>query len=177
MDIPCICPLIEGQPRHDKDSVTLRERLDFRSSLAAQNAVYYLKGQDPDASEADLLAVLTESYLLSGIESWSVVGVDGKPIEPTKPAIRELLLTRMDVAITVADVADDLYRDAVLAPLVQKASNSSSDTPTEPPTSPTSSSEEPNQNHSSPSSTTTTPMDDTETTSLSLVGGSNSSPS
>ena len=176
MDIPCICPPIEGQPRHDRDTVTLRERLDFRSSLAAQNAIVFLKSEDPDASAADILAALTESYVLSGIESWSVVGVDGKPIEPTKAAIRELLLTNLDVAMDVAEAADDLYRDAVVDPLVRKASSSSPDTPTEAPTSPTSTSEESNQNHSSPSSTSTTPMDGTETTSLSLAGVSNSSP-
>ena len=176
MDISCICPLLEGKPRHATDSVTLRERLDFRSSLAAQNAVYVLKSEDPEASAADVLAVLTEAYLLSGIEAWSVVGVDGKPIEPTKPAIRELLLTHMDAALSVAEAADELYRDAVLAPLVSKASTSSPPTPTDESTSPISTSEEPNQNHSSPSSITTTPMDDTETTSLSPVGVSNSSP-
>jgi hypothetical protein len=175
MDIPCICPLVEGKPRHATDTITLRERLDFRSSLAAQNAVYVLKSEDPDASTADTLAVLTEAYLLSGIESWSCQGVDGKPIEPTKPAIRELLLPNLDAAMAVAEVADDLYRDAVLNPLVKRAQDSSPDMPTEPPTTPTSSSEEQNQNHSSPSSISTTPMDDTETTSLSLVGGSSSS--
>lgn len=175
MDIPCICPPIEGKPRHATDSVTLRERLGFTASLAAQNAIFFLKGSDPDASEADILAVLTESYLLSGIESWSVVGVDGKPIEPTKPAIRELLFPHIDVAMLVADVADDMYRDAVLAPLVAKASDSSPPTPTDESTSAMSSSEEPSLNPSLPSSTITTPTDGTETTSLSLVGGSNSS--
>jgi hypothetical protein len=175
MDVPCICPLKEGQPRHATDTITLRERLGFTASLAAQNAVYVLKSEDPDASTADVLAVLTEAYLLSGIETWSVVGVDDKPIEPTKPAIRELLLPRLDVAMVVAEAADDLYRDAVLAPLVAKASTSSPPTQTDESTSPTSTSEEQNQNHSSPSSISTTPMDDTETTSLSLVGGSSSS--
>lgn len=176
MDIPCICPLLEGKPRHATDSVTLRERLDFRSSLAAQNAVYVLKSEDPEASAADVLAVLTEAYLLSGIEAWSVVDADGKPMEPTKPNIRTWLLTEMDAALMVAEAADELYRDAVLAPLVSKASTSSPPTPTDESTSPISTSEEPNQNHSSPSSITTTPMDDTETTSLSPVGVSNSSP-
>ena len=177
MDIPCICPPLEGQPRHDHDSVTLRERLDFRSSLAAQNAVFVLKSEDPEASTADVLAVLTEEYLLAGVESWSVVGVDGKPVEPTKPAIRALLLTNLEAAMIVAEAADDLYREAVLTPLVARASSSLPDTPTDESTSPTSTSEEPSLNHSWPSSITTSPMDDTETTSLSLVGGSNSSPS
>ena len=176
MDIPCICPPLEGKPRHASDTVTLRQRLGFRESLAAQNAVYVLKSEDPDATAADVLAVLTESYLLSGIEAWSVVGVDGKPIDPTKPAIREYLLPHMDAALAVAEAADDLYRETVITPLVDRASTSSPPTPTDGPTSPTSSSEEPNQNHSSPSSITTTPMDDTETTSLALGGVSNSSP-
>jgi hypothetical protein len=175
MDIPCICPLKEGQPRHDKDTVELRERLDFRSSLAAQNAVRLLYGEDPDASEADVLAVLTESYVLSGIESWSVVGVDDKPITPNKPAIRDLLLPNLDVANLVAEAADDLYRQAIIDPLVRMVSSSSEPTQTDESTSPTSTSEEQNQNHSSPSSISTSPMDDIETTGLSLTGVSSSS--
>jgi hypothetical protein len=176
MDIPCICPLVEGQLRHaEGDRVEFHEKLDFRSSLMVQNTILELKEEDPGASGGDVMAVLTEGYVLAGIKSWTVVGVDGKPIEPTKPAIRELLLTRLDVALSVAEEADRLYRVAVLAPLVAKASPSSPPTPTDESTSPISTSPEQNQNHSSPSSISTTPMDDTETTSLSLVGGSSSS--
>ena len=177
MDIPCICPLKEGQPRHDKDSVTLRERLGFEEAMAIQKNVVSLKATDPDASTGDVLATMTVTYVINGIEAWSVIGVDDKPIAPTKPAIRELLLTNLDVAMTVAEAADDLYREAVLAPLVKAASNSSDDTPTESSISPISTFEEQNGNHSSPSSISTTPMDATETTSWSPVGVSSSSPS
>ena len=177
MDIPCICPPLEGKPRHETDTIELRERLGFRESLAAQNAVYLLKGEDPDANAADVLAVLTEQYLLAGIEKWSVVGVDGKPIAPTKPAIRELLLTNMEVALQVAEVADDLYREAVLAPLVARASISSPDTPTDESTSPTSTSPEPIQTPFSPSSIITSPTDATERNGRSPVGVSSSSQS
>jgi len=177
MDIPCICPLSGGNTRHpDGDRITLREKLDFRSSLAAQNTIYVLKGEDPDASTGDILAALTEAYLLSGVESWTVIDEQGKPVDPTKPAIRKYLLSNIEVAMTVAEAADDLYRQAVLDPLTKAASNSSDDTPTNGPTSPTNGSQESNQNHSSPSLTSITPMDDTETTSLSPAGGSNSSP-
>lgn len=166
MDIPCICPVKpDGAVRHaDGDRIELRERLDFRSSLAAQNTVFVLKAEDPDASSADILAALTESYLLSGVESWSVVDEKGKPVEPTRTAIRERLLTRLDVALIVAERADELYRDAVIAPLVRAASTSSRSTPTDESISAINGSPGPSRSRSSRSSTITTLTDDTEET-------------
>jgi hypothetical protein len=176
MKVECICPQRDGQPRHPAgDTITLRDKLGFRGSLAAQNAVYLLRTEDPDASTGDVLAALTESYLLNGVESWTLVGEDGKPIEVTKPAIREHLLTRLDVALEVAEEADTKYREDVIAPLVKKAASFSSDTSNENSTSPTSGTDGTNLNHSSPSSISTTPMDDTETTSLLPAGASSSS--
>jgi len=176
MRIDCICPPRDGAVRHpDGDSVTLRERLDFFGAQAAQNAVYVLKSEDPDASTGDILAAMTESYLLSGIESWSVVDADGKPVEPTKPAIRKYLFANFAVAMVVAQEADTKYRSDVIDPLVKMVEDSSASTPTEPSTSPTSGSDDTNQNHSSPSSISTIQTVDTETTSLSPVGASSSS--
>ena len=175
MDIPCICPPKEGQPRHDKDTVTLRERLDFRSSLMVQNTILDLKQEDPDATGGDVLAVLTEAYVLAGIESWSVVDEQDKVVEPTKPAIRQYLLSNVAVAMTVAEEADGKYREAILVPLAARVLPSSPPTPTDESTSQTSTSEAQNLNHSSPSSISSSPMDDTATTLLSPVGGSSSS--
>lgn len=176
MDVPCICPpLAGGAIRHpDGDRIELRERLDFRSSLAAQNAVYVLRFEDPDASGGDILAVLTESYLLSGIESWTVTGEDGKPIPATRANIREHLLTNLEVALLVAEKADELYRDAVIAPLVRAASASSQAMPIDESTSPTNGSQGPTPNPSSRSSTITSLTDDTDPTSSPLAGVSSS---
>lgn len=179
MDIPCICPVEPGsEPRHATDTVDLRPRLGFREVDTIKNSLGIMYLQDPDAGFADTFAVLREGYLLLGIESWSVVGLDGEPLPVTKPNIREHLLTRMDAAALVADAADDLYQEAVMRPLLQAASTSSPPTSTEPSTSAESgSSEESTLKPSSPSSITTIRTAGTATTSSPRDGASSSSQS
>lgn len=173
--IDCICPLrAGGEVRHpDGDTVTLRERLDFRAALTARNTITWLKNEDPDAGVAEILAALTETYLLVGIESWSLVDAKGKPVEVSKAAIRDLLANHPDGAMQVGDAADALYTEAVLLPLLARAATSSPPTPTGASTSasPPSSTKPPKP--SRPSSITTTPTDATETTSPSPGGASN----
>jgi hypothetical protein len=154
--IDCICPPKgDGETRHpDGDTVSLRERLDFRQALTARNAFLVLKAEDPDASTAEVLAVLTETYLLLGIESWTVQDARGKPVPVSKAAIRELLLTHPDQAMVVGDEADTLYSEAVISPLVARASNSSPTTPTAVSTSATSGPSPRRPRRSKPSSTT-----------------------
>lgn len=175
VDIACICPpKADGEPRHAADTVTLRETLDFRSAAACRNAISLLYQDDPDASIADVLAVLSETYLLGGVEAWSLIGPDGKPMPVSKPLIRSVLLARTDVAMEVADAAHDIYNEAVLLPLLRKASMSSPPSPTDDSTSPRTGSTDEAPTPSKRSSTTTTPMDDTEPTFASLVGVSSS---
>jgi hypothetical protein len=177
MNIECICPpKADGSPRHPAgDTVTLRERLDFRAALTARNTMILLKTEDPDAGTAEILAALTETYLLVGIESWSVVDAKGKPVEPTKAAIREVLLSRPDIAMTVGNAADDLYSAAVLLPLVAMAQTFSPPTPTNESTSAPRMASEKRPRQSKPSSITPFPTDVTVTTSSSPVGVSSSS--
>ena len=178
MEIPCICARKpDGSARHNHDTVTLRERLDFVSSLAARNIIIHAKTEDPGISTGEIQALLTELYLLSGIERWTVVDEKNKPVDPTRSAIRELLLTNYDAALLVADAADERYAEAVMLPLLAKASNSSPPTPEAPSTSPTTGSSPSPRKPSKRSSTSTTPTVVTEVTSPSLVGGSRSSPS
>lgn len=173
MDIECICPpKADGQTRHDHDTIKLRERLDFRAALAARNAFVLLQQEDPGSQIADYLAVLSEYYLLNGIESWTVVSSDGKRVEPTKPAIREYLLSRPDIAIGVADEADALYSEAVMRPLVAMARTTSATTPTKRSTSATNGSQGAHPRPSKRSSTSTTPTGATATTSSSPAGAS-----
>ena len=175
VNVACLCPPnAAGEVRHPAgDEITLREHLDFRAALTARNTMIIAR-REPDATVADVLAALTEAYLLVGIESWSLVDAKGKPIEATKTAIREHLFGRPDIAMEVGDAADELYFQAVISPLVALASRSTLGTPTSGSTSATKPSTKPPK-RSRPSSITTFPMADTAEISPSLAGGSNSS--
>ena len=170
--IPCPCP---GTP-HESDTVTLRDALSPRDAMAISKELVVLYAEDPDSTAGDVLAVLTEGYVLRGIEAWTLTD-DGKPLEVTKGAIRDRILSRLDVFSIVGEVADGLYAEAVMLPLLQRASKSSPPTPTEDSTSaPTDSGSTP-PTPSRPFSTTTTPMDDIGQTFASPGGDSSFSPS
>jgi len=177
--VACLCPPnAAGEVRHPTgDEITLREHLDFRAALTARNTMMLVKTEDPDATVADMLAALTETYLLVGIESWSLVDAKGKPIEATKAAIREHLFSRPDIAMGVGNAADGLYSQAVIAPLVALASRSSPSTSTDESTSVTKHSSPPRKpsRPSLPSSITSIPTAGTAKTSPSLAGVSNTS--
>jgi hypothetical protein len=168
--IPCPCP---GTP-HETDTVTLRESLDFRGATTARNAVMLLQAQDDEASIAEILAVLTEQYVLLGVTGWTLVA-DGKPLPVSRANLRDHLLTHDEAATLVADAADELYAGAVMRPLLARARTSSPATPTTEPMFPTSGGEPPTP--SSPSSISTIPTAVTGTTSPAPDGDSNSSPS
>ena len=172
--VACLCPPnAAGEVRHPAgDEITLREHLDFRAALTARNMMMLVKTEDPDATVADILAALTETYLLVGIESWSLVDGKNKPIEVTKAAIREHLFSRTDIAMEVGNAADGLYSQAVIGPLVALASKSSPTTPTDRSTSVTKPSSSPRK-PSRPSSIASIPMAGTAKTSPSLAGVSN----
>jgi hypothetical protein len=175
--IPCVCPpRADGQTRHtDGDTITLRERLDFRAALTARNTMVLVKTEDPDASTAEILAALTETYLLAGIESWSLVDAKNKAVVVSKTAIRECLLTHPDEAMTAGNAADELYSASVILPLVALAQTSSPPTPTTASTSAPRRSSAKRPRRSKPSSITPFPMDATGTTSLLPAGASSSS--
>lgn len=175
--IDCPCPPKAGEPRHDQDTVTLREHLDFRSGVTMRKAIALLYAEDPGATGADVLAVLTEHYLLEGIEAWTLVDDKGERIEPSKPAIRTFLADHPDLAMTVGDQADDLYAEQVLLPLVKRAQMSSPDSPTDGSTSARNGSSEKAPKLSKRSSTTTTPTDATASLTSLPAGDSSSSQS
>jgi len=154
----------------------LRERLDFRAALTARNTMVLLKEEDPDVSSAEILAALTETYLVLGVESWSLVDAKGKPLPVSKAAIREVLLTKPDIAMEVGDAADALYSAAVILPLLARAQTSSPPTPTTESTSAKTPSLPKPPKPSKRSSITTIPMAATGATSPSPAGDSSSSP-
>jgi hypothetical protein len=175
--VACLCPpRADGTPRHpDGDEVQLRERLDFRSATTIRNAVGFARAEDPELSGAEILAILTEHYILFGIEGWTVADADGKPLPVTKPNLRSLLLTNDEAAQVVADAADERYGEQILGPLVRAASTSSPLTPTNDSTSASKDSPSSNPTPSSPSSTTTIPTAGTGTITSLPAGGSRSS--
>ncbi len=178
VSIECVCPTRAGAPRHpDGDTVTLRERLDFRSVTAIRHGISFVEREESDAYTAEILAVLTEGYILHGVESWTLVGEDGKPIPVTRTAIRERLLENLGAAQDVGDAADELYGEKVLLPLLVRASTSSRATPTGTSTSRSTGSPTRPRKPSSPSSITSIPTAATGTTGTSRDGASSSSPS
>lgn len=180
--IACVCP---GTP-HDSDTVTLRDRLDFRQAASLKGDIVLMKLDNPTASNGETLAVLSEGYLRHGIASWSLVDEQRKPLEVNWPAIEEHILGRLDVAFVLADAADDLYAEAVMRPLLGLGSPSSPPTPTADSTSPDPSPSETASRSTSPtplpkrskqSSTSTSPTDGIATTTASRDGDSSSSQS
>lgn len=179
--IRCVCP---GTP-HELDTVTLRDRFDFRKAASLKGDVVMMKMENPEATEGEILAVLSEGYIRYGIESWSLED-EGKPIAVTYPAIDKYILGHLDVAFVLADAADDLYQEAVMRPLLGLASQSSPPTPTADSTSPDPSPSETASKSTSPtplpkqskrSSTSTSPTGGTVTTTASRGGDSSSSQS
>lgn len=174
--IPCPCPpRADGATWHERDTVILRDTLDFRSVTVIRKAIQIVRAEDEEAGAAEILAALTEHYVLSGIEAWTLVDERGKPVEVSKPAIRARLLPHFEAAATVADAADDLYAPLVLLPLLARAQTSSPPMPTDVSTSARTSGPSKRPRPSRPSSTTTTRTDGTGTITPLPVGDSSSS--
>jgi hypothetical protein len=173
VEITCPCP---GSP-HAQDTVTLRDRLTFAGGLAVRqriaDAVRSRLGED------DIVATMTEGYILHGIDSWTLVDEAGKPLPLTLANIRLIFLADFsDLAMPLAEVANELYETQVIDPLVKAVSNSSPDLPTNESTSPTSEdTPKPTAKRSRRSSISTTPTADTATTTGPLNGVSSFSPS
>ena len=174
VEIPCVCPLrADGQSRHLADRVELREKLDFRSALTARNAIALAKEEDPDVSSAEILAVLTETYLTLGISSWSLTDDKGKPLPPSRENIRRFCEEHPDEAMEVGDAADGLYSAAVILPLVARAAKSSQPSQTDDSMSATTGSAPKPRKPSKPSLTSTTRTGGTGMTSSPHAGVSN----
>ena len=181
MDVQIGCPCApreDGQPRHpDGDTVTLRETLGFREVTSIRHAIGMLEEDDTDLHTAEILAVLSEGYVLYGVASWSLADGEGRPLPVSRTAIRQSILANVALASVVADAADALYGGKVLLPLLLRASKSSQPSRTAPSTSLPKASPERRPRPSRPSSTTTTPMAATVTTTSSPAGASSSSQS
>ncbi len=133
--VGCLCPP-NGQRHPNGDTITWRDKLDFRTALAARKAVSWARTEDESVDVPDVLALLSEFYLTHCIESWTLRDAKGKAIEVSRRTVEQYVLSS-EAAFDLAEVADDLYSDRILGPLVTAASKSSPPTQTNGSTSPT----------------------------------------
>jgi hypothetical protein len=172
--IDCICPGTEV--RHpDGDTIVLKDKLDFVTATSIRKSLSFLESDDESARAAEVLATLVESYVLFGIATWTLIDEKGRAIPVKHSAIREHVLSKIEAASVIGDVADDLYKATVLLPLVLKASRSSPPSQINGSTSPPTALRTKRPKPSKPSSTSTSPTDATEMTSSSLDGVSSTS--
>jgi hypothetical protein len=113
----CACP---STPHADGDVVYLRPRLDYAGGSEAISTMQAASG-----SVEDLARSLVPVYIRHGAIGWNLVDDDGAPV----PFDVEALLSDWTVAYEVGEAADTLYSEAVLSPLLQRASSSSPPTP------------------------------------------------
>jgi hypothetical protein len=170
--VPCLCPPnAVGEARHpDGDTITLRDRLDFRSAATVRNRLAV--ATEERLIEGEILAVLVETYVLLGITAWSVVDEKGKPVPPSRENITDRLLVDFDAATMVGNAADELYTAAVILPVLARASTSSPPMPIAASTSAPSEATPTPPKRSKRSSTTTIPTAVTATTSPLRAGAS-----
>ena len=109
--IPCPCPVPEGRgSRHESDTVTLRERLGFRQAEAIRNEIAIARQEMGELETGDVLAILTEGYIIHGVESWTLEDDTGKKIPVSRANVRAYILDRWDIAPGVADAAEGQAR-------------------------------------------------------------------
>lgn len=179
VSIKCPCPpRADGEPRHDADTVTLRDKLDFHATTSIRKQIGIVKMDDPDTSTGEILAVMTEHYLLFGIEAWTITDAKGHAIEVDRAAIRAFLeRVPPDTEMDLTDAADELYSARVLRPLVARGQSSSPPSPMAGSTSAKRSSGTTRPRQPKRSSTSTSRTDGTGTITTLPVGGSSSSQS
>ena len=129
--IACPCP---GTPHPDGDTVFLRPKLGLGGGVALQSLLLgYLREVNEGKRILDweeITGILSEGYLLNGVSSWTLLDEDGKPVPVTRQTIGEQLLDDFTLSSAVGSVADGLYYDPVLAPLLTKLSESSTSSQT-----------------------------------------------
>jgi hypothetical protein len=111
----CHCP---GEPHRDNgDVIYLRRQLDVPGGMLVVSALV------DDESEASPYERVGKAYLVAGICDWTFTDEAGARIPVTRALINQLAFT--GAIVEVANAAADLYREAVIDPLVKRVSNSS----------------------------------------------------
>lgn len=107
---PCECA---GQP-HETDIVYLAPSLSMSGGMAAQGAIAKSEG-DP----VRLQELLADIWVRYGVTGWNLLDDKGQPIPLTADNIARALPYGKGGRL-VAERADDLYAEDILAPLVQR---------------------------------------------------------
>lgn len=104
------CPC-KDTPHPDGDIVYLYPELSMAGGLAAQGAI-----ADGTGDTVLLQELLARVWVSHGVAAWTFLDDDGDPIPVTPDNIRRALPYGRGGRL-VADKADDLYNEAILAPL------------------------------------------------------------
>lgn len=140
----CRCP---GTPHTDGDVVYLAPELSMLGGMAAQGAIA-MSGTDPIALQEALGTV----WIRHAVIDWNLIDEDGDKLALTQDNITRSLPYARGGRV-VAERADDLYHEAILAPLEERVAKLSKRGPKDDSTSRTKASPRKRQ---SPSSTATT---------------------
>lgn len=117
----CYCP---GEPHADGDVVYLAPQLSMPGGMAAQAAIN--EGIKDSMVMQERLAAIWTRF---GIVGWNLLDERGQPIPVTAENIAAALPYGKGGRL-VADKADDLYAEDILAPLVQRLESISGTGPT-----------------------------------------------
>jgi hypothetical protein len=153
----------------DGETFQFLARLPFRAVATIRYNVGTARQEaGEDLSPGEVMAVLSEGYLLFGLAKWSLK----TPIN--RPAIREQVLDNPERGPVLSDRADAIYSEQVLLPLVKLAGRLSPSTQTNGSISPTMDSLPSPRKRSKRSLTSTSLTDSTEAITAAPVGGSSS---
>lgn len=117
----CYCP---GTPHADGDVVYLAPQLSMAGGMAAQAAI--AEGITDPMVMQERLATIWTRY---GIVGWNLLDEDGRAVDIDAGSIAACLPYGKGGRL-VADKADDLYAEDILAPLVQRLASTSASGPT-----------------------------------------------
>lgn len=117
----CGCP---NAPHSDGDVVYLAPQLSMAGGMAAQSAIS--EGITDSLRLQELLAAI---WVRHGVVDWNLVDEDGDKL-PLDPQTIAAALPYGKGGRLVAERADELYAEDILAPLVQRLKNTSRRGPT-----------------------------------------------
>jgi hypothetical protein len=130
----CTCP---DSPHPEGDEVYLSPTVSLRLGLASERVLLNAGQVGTEATEDALI----ETFVRLGVVGWNLVYVNGKGVPEPRPFSADVVLADWKMARSVAEKANELYAETVLAPLVAAFATPSApgrtDATTSPDTTPT----------------------------------------